>query len=153
MHTCIHSYIHTFIHSYMHTCIHSYIHTFNCYGGALTGPLNIRDAVPYTIGEEVKNSAGVLTLTGFNQETLGKCFGTTFGADLHDGNTKLLIVHGAELRDFILDNKLDDWARLSADDLGLSELTMVNFDGNAGFALGRSANNYFLLWFIPSPGN
>ena len=79
----------------------------------------MHDAVPFTVGEEVKTGErGVLTLTGYNRNTIGACYGTTFGAELHDAATTLLIVHGEPLRDFTLP-QLDDFAWLTADELGV----------------------------------
>ena len=112
----------------------------------------MHDAVPFTVGEEVKTGErGVLTLTGYNRNTIGACYGITFGAELHDAATTLLIVHGAELRDFTLP-QLDDFAWLTADELGVVELSLVNFGGKSGFAIGRLKKNYVLLWCISSPG-
>ena len=112
----------------------------------------MHDAVPFTVGEEVKTGKrGVLTLTGYNRNTIGACYGKTFGAELHDATTTLLIVHGAELRDFTLP-QLDDFAWLTADELGVVELSLVNFGGKSGFAIGRLKKNYVLLWCISSPG-
>ena len=119
---------------------------------SLTGALNMHDAVPFTVGEEVKTGErGILTLTGYNRNTIAACYGITFGAELHDAATTLLIVHGAELRDFTRP-QLDDFAWLTADELGVVELSLVNFGGKSGFAIGRLKKNYVLLWCISSPG-